>query len=153
MNMARDWRIWVGAGLLLAACQPKPAVDQRPPVTLPPLLDQNSAEFNLAKKSYDAECGKCHQTQPGNNHKGPQLDRIYGAQAAQLRDYTRYSSALKQSGWRWDAATLDRYLTHPEQALPNTKMLYDGLADAKQRQAIIAYLSTLRAPDVPRPAP
>lgn len=148
-------RAWLPGTLLvsslwLTACQPALPPDQRPAVTLPPL----PGDVAQGKSLYETECRKCHQTTPGQNHKGPQLDRIYGAPAALLKDYqSRYSAALKHSGWRWDAATLDRYLTNPEQALPHGKMLYDGLADAQQRRDIIIYLSTLRAPDIPRPAP
>jgi cytochrome c len=44
----------------------------------------------------------------------------------------------------WDAATLDRYLTHPRQVVPGTLMTFPGLNDAQQRGDVIAYLSTLR---------
>lgn len=132
--------------LMLMACQPSLPPDQRPVVALPVLAHDQAA----GKLLYQNECSQCHQTTPGHNRKGPQLDRIYGAPAAALKDYqSRYSAALKQSGWHWDAATLDRYLAHPEHALPQGKMLYDGLSDPQQRQAIIGYLSTLRAPDLP----
>lgn len=129
---------WSALGL--GACQPAPPPAERPPVALAVL----GGDVSRGQQLYADECQKCHQLQLGKNTKGPQLRRIYGASAAGLADYERYSAALKQSGWTWDAPTLDRYLADPDHALPNTKMLYDGLPNTTDRQAIIAYLSTLR---------
>jgi len=131
----------LAACLLLTACQPATPPAQRASVTLPVL----SGDLERGKQVYARECSQCHQLSAGQNSKGPQLLRIYGAKAADLADYqSRYSQALKQSGWRWDAVTLDRYLADPAVALPNGKMLSDPLPAAADRQAVIAYLSTLR---------
>lgn len=135
----------VGVGfaacLLLAACQPATPPAQRAPVSLPVL----SGDIERGKQVYARECSQCHQLSAGQNSKAPQLLRIYGAKAADLADYQgRYSQALTQSGWVWDAATLDRYLADAAAALPTGKMLSDPLPDAADRQAVIAYLSTIR---------
>ena len=127
---------------LLVGCQPTalPAA-QRPAVELPIL----AGDLTLGKQVFVRECSKCHQLGAGRNSKAPQLERVYGAPAGTLADYhARYSSAMRNSGWRWDVATLDRYLADPEVALPNGKMLSDPLPDAAERRAVIAYLSTLR---------
>lgn len=133
--------VFSSSGLLLG-CQPAalPAA-QRPAVKLPILAGNHT----LGKQVYERECGTCHQLGAGRNSKAPQLERIYGATAATLADYQgRYSSAIQKSGWTWDTATLDRYIAEPAQALPNGKMLSDPLPDRVERQAVIAYLSTLR---------
>jgi cytochrome c len=130
----------IGLCLGLTACQPKQPPAERSIVTLSTLV----GDVSRGKQLYADECQQCHQLQLGKNNKGPQLLRIYGAKAATLADYTRYSAALKNSQWTWDFSTLDRYLADPDHALPNTKMLYDGLNNSADRQAIIAYLSTLR---------
>lgn len=70
---------------------------------------------------------------------------IYGANAAELEDYT-YSEGLTTSGWVWDAKTLDTYIADAEKAMPDSKMLSDPMPDSKERADVIAYLSTLRAP-------
>jgi len=132
--------LYLGALCGLSACQP----DQPPATRAPVTLAVVEGDVGRGKQVYLDECVKCHQLALGKNAKGPQLLRIYGAKAAGLADYTRYSAALKQSNWTWDAATLDRYLADPKQAMPNTKMLYDGLPAQADRQAVIAYLSTLR---------
>ncbi|MEN6669195.1 c-type cytochrome [Psychrobacter sp. B38] len=128
------------AVLLLAACEHTPP-DHRAPVTLP-IYTQGDAKNGAT--IYKEACGQCHQLNAGLNKKGPQLMNIYGAPAAQLKDYN-YSHELAQSGWVWDAKTLDPYIADAQKAIPNSKMLADPMPDAKERTDLIAYLSTLRA--------
>ena len=125
--------------ILFSGCEHQPP-DQRDPVTLPPLT---TGDVDNGKQLYHDLCDKCHKLTPGSNEKGPQLLRIYGAPAAALADY-KYSKEMKNSGWVWDAKTLDNYLIDAQQALPGNRMRTDGLPDAVERADIIAYLSTLR---------
>lgn len=127
------------ATLLLSACERTPP-DTRAPVTLP-LYTQGNADNGAL--IFEEACGQCHQLQPGLNKKGPQLVNIYGAHAAQLKDYD-YSKGLVKSGWVWDAKTLDPYIADVEKAMPESKMLADPMPDASERADVIAYLSTLR---------
>ena len=129
------------AMLLLTACEKIPP-DYRDPVTLPLYTEGDADNGALI---YQDACGQCHQLNPGLNKKGPQLMNIYGANAAELEDYT-YSEGLTTSGWVWDAKTLDTYIADAEKAMPDSKMLSDPMPDSKERADVIAYLSTLRAP-------
>ncbi|WP_298809246.1 c-type cytochrome [uncultured Psychrobacter sp.] len=130
----------LAAVLLLAACEKTPP-DHRAPVTLPLYTDGDADNGSII---YKDACGQCHQRNAGLNKKGPQLMNIYGAPAAELKDYT-YSKGLEGSGWVWDAETLDPYIADAQKAMPDSKMLSDPMPDAKERADIIAYLSTLRA--------
>lgn len=125
--------------LVLSACERQPP-DQRQPVTLPP---PSTGDVSNGKQLYHDLCDKCHKLTPGANEKGPQLLRIYGAPAAALADY-KYSDVMLNSGWVWDAKTLDNYLIDAQQALPGNRMRTDGLPDAIERADIIAYLATLK---------
>lgn len=129
------------AVLLLTACGESIPPDHRAPVTLP-LYTEGDADNGAI--IYEDACGQCHQRNAGLNKKGPQLMNIYGAPAAELKDYT-YSDGLKASGWVWDAETLDPYIADAEKTMPNSKMLSDPMPDAQEREDVIAYLSTLRA--------
>ncbi|MGO2212847.1 c-type cytochrome [Psychrobacter alimentarius] len=126
--------------LLLTACDHTPP-DHRAPVTLPVYT---KGDVRKGATIYKEACGQCHQLNAGLNKKGPQLMNIYGAPAAQLKDYT-YSEGLAQSGWVWNAETLDPYIADAQKAMPNSKMLSDPMPDIKERTDLIAYLSTLRA--------
>lgn len=127
--------------LQVTACSKTPP-DYRAEVTLPVYT---SGDAKNGESIFKEECAQCHQLTPGLNKKGPQLLNVYGAPAAALKDY-KYSQALKDEGWVWDAKTLDPYIEDSQKVLAETKMLANPIPDAKERQDIIAYLSTLRAP-------
>ncbi|MDN3647155.1 c-type cytochrome [Pontixanthobacter aestiaquae] len=95
-----------------------------------------------ARPASFAQCVACHRVEPGKNGIGPSLAGVYGAKAGHVGDYA-YSSALRESGLIWDAATLDRYLENPRKVVPNTKMTYSGMRSAEDRARIVAYLQTL----------
>ncbi|MGO3283200.1 MAG: c-type cytochrome, partial [Psychrobacter sp.] len=132
----------IAAILSLSACKQTPPPDHRAPVTLP-LYTAGDADNGAI--IYQEACGQCHRLNAGLNKKGPQLMNVYGAPAATLKDYT-YSEGLKQSGWVWNAETLDPYIADAEKAMTGSKMLSNPMPDAKERADVIAYLSTLRAP-------
>ncbi|MCD1280214.1 MULTISPECIES: c-type cytochrome [Psychrobacter] len=128
------------AVLLLTACERVPP-DHRAPVTLPLYTE---GDVDNGAIIYQDACGQCHQLNAGLNKKGPQLMNIYGAPAADLEDFT-YSQSLEQSGWVWDAKTLDPYIADAQKVMPDSKMLSNPMPDAKERADVIAYLSSLRA--------
>lgn len=125
--------------VMLVGCERQPPAE-RVAVTLP-VYTQGDAQ--RGKQLYDDNCEKCHKLQAGNNEKGPQLLRIYGAKAGQLSDY-QYTDALKNSHLVWTADNLDRYINDPKKTVTGTRMRSKPVADAKDRQDIIAYVSTLR---------
>lgn len=92
---------------------------------------------------FAAECSECHSARAGKNKKGPSLHGISGRKAGELADF-KYSDAMRGSAWLWDAETLRRYLTQPRRALPGGTMKYDGLADPKALDDLLAYLASLR---------
>ena len=52
---------------------------------------------------------------------------------------------MKQSGIVWTEKNLDRFLTSPLTVVPGTAMGYAGIADAKERADLIAYLKQVNA--------
>jgi cytochrome c len=56
----------------------------------------------------------------------------------------RYSRALKNAGIIWDEKNLDAYLTDSQKLVPGNVMPFTGVADAKQRAGLIAYLNTAK---------
>jgi cytochrome c len=102
-----------------------------------------SAQDAAAGKAvFQSQCSICHSVQPGRNMIGPGLFGVVGRPAGKEPGF-HYSTANRDSGLTWDAATLDRYLTSPSTVVPHTIMTYAGLKDAKKRADLIAYLSTL----------
>ncbi len=90
-------------------------------------------------------CAVCHvAVDDGKPHPGPVLAGVVGRKAASYPGFN-YSPALKASAQTWDAAKLDTFLTNAQAMVPGTFMVVK-LANPEQRQNVVAYLNTLKAP-------
>lgn len=99
----------------------------------------NTADLANGKAKF-ALCQSCHTIAPGGaNMTGPNLHGIFGKKSASNPDF-KYSDALKNAGWVWDAEHLDHWLEKPMTFLPGTKMSFAGLKEAKDRTDLIGYL-------------
>ena len=117
----------LGSGIILSvtAIRPVAAAD----------VEAGKADFK--------KCALCHTAEAGKNKIGPSLFGVVGRKSASLDDFN-YSEAMKKFDQTWDAETLDKYLTDPRAVVPNTKMIFAGIKDEKERQDVIAYLETLK---------
>ena len=84
-----------------------------------------------------SRCVACHAL--AHDRTGPRHCGLFGRSAASVEGFA-YSEAMKASGIVWTDKTLDRFLANPLQAVPGTTMGYAGVADAKERADLIAYL-------------
>lgn len=85
-------------------------------------------------------CAACHSLQPGRHMTGPSLAGLWERKAGTAEGFPRYSEALKSSGVTWNAQTLDAWLADPRAVIPNNRMTFAGIRDAKARADLIAYL-------------
>jgi cytochrome c len=90
-------------------------------------------------------CAAYHSLAPGRNMTGPSLAGIWGRKAGSLESFTRYSPALTASTIVWGEQSLDKWLKSPADFIPNNSMTFAGIADARMRADLIAYLAA--APD------
>lgn len=88
--------------------------------------------------AFNTHCRNCHSIEKGENRLGPSLSGIVDSEAGTVAGFANYSGALK--GFRWDAATLDKFIADPTSVSPHTTMVFPPVADAGQRAAIIGYL-------------
>lgn len=102
-------------------------------------------------QAFNGQCGLCHSnSREAEAGAGPPLWNVVGRKAASAPNFG-YSDALKRTGWTWEDAHLDQFLTNPSEAVPGTTMPV-AVADPAQRANLIAYLHTLRdagAPSAP----
>lgn len=82
-------------------------------------------------------CLACHAL--AADRVGPRHCGLFGRLAGSVPGFD-YSAAMKRSDIRWDARTLDRFLARPLAVVPGSTMTYDGIADARDRADLIAYL-------------
>ena len=88
------------------------------------------------KELFERRCGGCHALD--RDKEGPRLGGVYGRMAGSV-DSFEYSEALKKSRIIWNDESLERWLTGPEQFVPNNNMAFH-LEKAGERRDIIAYL-------------
>ena len=93
------------------------------------------------KDLFERRCSGCHALD--KNKEGPRLQGVYGRVSGSVASFP-YSEALKAAHITWNDATLDKWLTDPEQLVPENDMAF-RLPQAEDRQAIIAYLKGLPA--------
>jgi cytochrome c len=94
--------------------------------------------------SYNNACRTCHSMKPGDNRLGPSLHGVVGRKAGTLEGFA-FSPAMKSSGVTWDEATLDKFISDPNQVVSGNKMQpFGGVADASEREKIVNYLKTLK---------
>jgi len=82
-------------------------------------------------------CLACHAL--AYDRVGPRHCGLFGRRAGSLPGFA-YTPAMRGSGIVWNAATLDRFLAAPMRVVPGTSMTYDGIPDAAERAALIAWL-------------
>jgi cytochrome c len=90
------------------------------------------------------QCKSCHATEAGKNRVGPSLFGVVGKKAGSAEEFKGYSEGLKAAGFSWDDAKLDAYLTNPKAVIADSKMAFAGIAEAADREHVVAYLKTLK---------
>ncbi len=91
-----------------------------------------------------ARCLACHAL--AYDRVGPRHCGLLGRPAGGVPGFA-YSQAMKNSRITWNEKTLDLFLRQPLKTVPGSTMTYDGIADARERADLIAYLK--RANDLP----
>lgn len=88
------------------------------------------------------ECAACHSTKSGETGIGPSLAGTLGRKAGENPEF-RYSPAMRRSGIAWNQKSLTEFITDPQKMVPDNRMPYSGLPDAKSRADLVAYLLTV----------
>jgi cytochrome c len=101
------------------------------------------AQDAAAGKQVFAHCIACHSVD-SKNGVGPSLRGVIGRKSGAFPGF-HYSRAMKAAGITWNSKTLNAYVADPQKAVPGNVMPFSGVADAKQRADLIAYLGTLKS--------
>jgi len=97
-----------------------------------------AADPEKGKEIY-GRCLACHALE--YDRVGPRHCGLFGRRAGSVPGFA-YSEAMKRSKIVWNEKTLGRFLANPLKAVPGTAMTYAGVAQAKERADLIAYLKT-----------
>ena len=121
--------------------------EQAGPEPLGPVLASANAD---AGKDVAKKCAACHTFEKGGpNRVGPNLYGIFDEPVAEGRGGFAFSDALKKKGGTWTVDALNEWLWKPQAFVKGSKMTFVGLAKAKDRADVIAYLNSLS--DSPKP--
>ncbi len=99
---------------------------------------------------FQQNCAICHSDSLGPDNtviikQGPSLVGVVGRPAGSSGHFN-YSRAMRESGFTWDVATLNRFLVNPLMVLPGTTMPMP-VPNEMNRADLIAFLSTLKLPE------
>ena len=121
-------------GELLAWCD-----DARTIIALVPASADSDGEALFA------QCEGCHSITEDRAHGiGPDLRGVNGRKIASVAGF-EYSKALRDiNGRRWSSAALDEFLKSPQAYAPGTAMEFAGIANDRQRAALVEYLQGIR---------
>ena len=106
-------------------------------LALPRIGQAESGE--RGKELFEKRCSGCHALD--KEKEGPRLRGVYGRTSGTVPSF-KYSDALKTAHISWDATTLDKWLSGPEQFVPDSDMAFQ-LVKADERVEVIAYLKQL----------
>ncbi len=112
-------------------------------LTVASSLDAGAAGDPAKGEQVYRRCQGCHSID--RNRIGPMHKGLFGRKAGSLPGYD-YSEAMKSSGIVWSEETLDRFLQGPRRMVPGTKMTFAGVANAKDRADLIAFLKQATKP-------
>jgi cytochrome c len=90
-------------------------------------------------KTVFARCALCHDVKAGPKKMGPNLAGLFGRTSGTVAGFT-YSPAMQKAKIRWDAKTLDTFLTKPSGLVPGNRMAFAGVPQPADRANLIAYL-------------
>lgn len=107
---------------------------------IPPLSGQPAAPVN-GKELFGKRCGGCHALD--RDKEGPRLGGVYGHPAGSVPSF-QYSDALKGAKFTWNDELLEKWLTDPDQFIPDNNMAFH-LENGDERREIIAYLKQISA--------
>lgn len=104
---------------------------------------QTSGDATHGETVFKTNCAACHSAKVGENKLGPSLAGVVG-RVSGTADGAKYSAALKNAKITWTPEDLDAFIKQPSAKVPGTSMPI-GVANAKDRADVIAYLGTLSA--------
>jgi cytochrome c len=117
------------SGLIFAAAQ-----------SLPAQAAGAACDVTLSNKAW-SKCAACHSLTPNEAGKaGPNLYGVVGRRAGSLESFV-FSPAISKSDIVWTVELLDAFLANPQKVVPNNRMPFSGLPNAKERAALVCTLN------------
>eukprot|EP00347_Sterkiella_histriomuscorum_P018957 403343510 len=99
-----------------------------------------AGDAGKGEKLFKNLCAVCHSHSAHGT--GPNLSGIVGAAIASKEGFS-YSAALQgKATTKWTEGNLDKWLKSPADYAPGNSMAFAGVANAKDRADLVAYLKS-----------
>ena len=140
---ASAWLLVCASFIVISGCAQVQAQAQSQTQTETQTQAAADATLVLRGQRLFLRCASCHDVAGSDIVKnGPSLKDVVGRRVAGVDGYG-YSKSLASLTGVWDDLRLDQWLEKPTALAPGTTMAFEGMANAAERKALIAYL---RAP-------
>ncbi|MGQ0672602.1 MAG: c-type cytochrome [Hyphomicrobium sp.] len=126
---------------LLAITAPAAAMAQETTDPSPPAALTGISAYG--RDIYQGRCSNCHSIQPGESSLAPTLHGLIGRKAASIEGFP-YSEKLTHLDLVWSADSLDAWLSTSSLDSPLLRMRHLGVESPADREALVAYLSTVK---------
>jgi cytochrome c len=107
----------------------------------------SSGDPQHGRQVFEKRCTGCHALE--ENREGPRLAGVYGRTAGSIAGFD-YSNGLRKSGIRWDDTTLEKWLSGPDQVVPDAKMDF-YVPKSEERRDLIAFFKGQQAAESKQP--
>merc|ERR1711920_425477 len=107
-------------------------------ITMPPKKKKKAGDAGKGEKIFKNLCAVCHNF--NGHHTGPNLKGAHGSNPGSKEGFAYSSSFDAIKDKKWTDNTLDKYLKSPADYAPGNAMAFAGIANAKDRGDVIAYL-------------
>ena len=87
------------------------------------------------------KCGSCHKLD-GADAVGPHLNGVVGRNHGSVAGFGYSEAMAAKAAEPWTPEALFAFLENPKQAIPGTKMAFNGLPKPEDRANLIAFLAT-----------
>ena len=99
---------------------------------------KKAGDAGKGEKIFKNLCAVCHNFK--SNHTGPNLTGVVGRNPASADGFA-YSGAMQDmKDKKWTEGNIDKYLKSPADYAPGNAMAFAGIANAKDRADVVAYL-------------
>ena len=99
---------------------------------------KKAGDATKGEKIFKNLCTVCHNM--ASHGTGPNLKGTFGSDPASKEGFTYSGAMIGMKGKTWKEGTLDKYLKSPAEYAPGNAMAFAGIANAKDRADVIAYL-------------
>ena len=99
-----------------------------------------AGDAGKGEKIFKNLCAVCHSFT--GHGTGPSLAQVIGSTPASKEGFAYSASMIGKKDAKWTEGTVDKYIKSPADYAPGNAMAFAGIANAKDRADLIAFLKT-----------